>query len=262
MIGGGEKLQVKTGTRMAYQVHGDSDAPPVVLLHGAAGTRLSWPAQARRLAGCRVYALDLPGHGRSAGNSCSSIEAYSQEVENWLESLDLRDVTLVGHSMGSAIAMQVALSAPQRVSGLALSGSAPRLSVNPALLALAASPDTYQQAIERIVAWSFSRQAPLRLVELALKRMRETAQDVLLSDLQACDAFDVGGRLGEIEAPALVICGSEDRMTPLTGGQALVSGLKRGRLEVLDGAGHMLVLEQPLAFAALLEAFVHKGVNA
>jgi pimeloyl-ACP methyl ester carboxylesterase len=173
-----------------------------------------------------------------------------------MEVLDLSRVTLVGHSMGSAIAMQAALIDPSRVTALALAGAASRLKVNPALMALAATPETYYQAMERIVEWSFSRQAPQRLVELALKRMGETPQAVLQADLLACDEFDNGGRLGEIQAPVLVVCGAEDRMTPLAGAQALVQGLRQGRLDVVADAGHMPMLEQPLAFTAILEAFI------
>jgi pimeloyl-ACP methyl ester carboxylesterase len=244
--------------RIAYQAHGDGegDGFPVVLLHGAAGTHLSWPVQVRYLPGCRVYALDLPGHGKSGGEPCRSIEDYARRLVIWMEGLDLSGVTLVGHSMGSAIAMQVALAQPHWVAALVLAGAAPRLKVNPALIELAATPETYLMAMERIVAWSFSRGAPQRLMELALKRMGETPQAVLLADLLACDAFDIEGRLDEIQAPALVVCGAEDRMTPLRGAQALAQGLRQGQMEVVADAGHMLMLEQPLAFAAILEAFI------
>ena len=243
-----------SGTAIAYQVHGEG--LPVVLLHGAAGTRLAWPAQVRRLAGCRLYALDLPGHGKSRGEACRSIEDYARQVLDWMEMLDLRQVTLVGHSMGSAVAMQAALIQPGRAAALVLSGSASKLKVNPALIELASSSETYRQAMERILAWSYARQAPQRLVELALKRMGETSQATLLADLQACDAFEIGERLGEIEAPTLVVCGAEDRMTPLLEAQALADGLRRGRLEIVAGAGHMAMLEQPLVFAAILESYI------
>ena len=247
-----------TETGIVYQAHQDGTGLAVVLLHGAAGTRLSWPAQARRLPGCCVYALDLPGHGKSRGEPCNSIGDYTTQVLNWMEALDLQRAIFVGHSMGSAVAMQVALTDPARVAALVLVGSASKLKVNPALMALAASPETYLQAIERIVVWSYGRQAPERLVELARKRMAETPQAVLLRDFQACDNFDISGRLDEIEAPTLVVCGTEDRMTPLAGAQALAGGLRRARLEVAAGAGHMLMLEQPLAFAALLEMFIRE----
>ena len=117
----------------------------------------------------------------------------------------------------------------------------------------------YPIAMERIVAWSFSRGAPQRLMELALKRMGETPQAVLLADLLACEAFDIDGRLDEIQVPALVVCGAEDRMTPLAGAQALAQGVMQGQMEVVADAGHMLMLEQPLVFAAILGVFLVKG---
>jgi pimeloyl-ACP methyl ester carboxylesterase len=246
-------------TTMAYQVHGDG--LPVVLLHGAAGMRLSWPAQVRRLPGCRVYALDLPGHGKSTGEACRSIDAIARQVLGWMDSLDLQQAALVGHSMGSAVALQAALTEPGRAGALVLVGTGLLLRVNPTLLELASSQETYRLAMERMVAWSFSRQAPRQLVELAHKRMQETPQAVLQADLLACDAFDIRSRLGEIEAPTLVVCGVEDRMTPLAGAQALVDGLSHARLEVVSAAGHMLMLEQPLAFTAILKAFIHGGVG-
>jgi 3-oxoadipate enol-lactonase/3-oxoadipate enol-lactonase/4-carboxymuconolactone decarboxylase len=73
-------------------------------------------------------------------------------------------------------------------------------------------------------------------------------------DLEACDAFDVSARLGEVRVPALVACGSEDRMTPPRLSRSLAEGIPAGRLEVGDGAGHMLPLEAPARVAALLDA--------
>jgi pimeloyl-ACP methyl ester carboxylesterase len=250
-----------TEPTIAHQAHLDGRGLPVVLLHGAAGTHLSWPAQVRRLPGCRVYALDLPGHGKSGGEACSSISEYTRRVLAWIEALDLQRAIFVGHSMGSAVAMQAALTEPAKVAALVLVGSASQLKVNPALMAQASSPETYLQAVERIVAWSFSRQASERLVELVRKRMAETAQTVLQRDFQACDEFDISERLGEIEAPALVVCGADDRMTPLAGAQNLAGGLRRAHLEVAPNAGHMLMLEQPQAFATLLGAFIREGTH-
>jgi pimeloyl-ACP methyl ester carboxylesterase len=242
---------------ISCQVYGEGR--PVLLLHGAAGTHLSWPAQVRRLQGWRVYALDLPGHGKSAGEPCRSIEEIARQVLDMVKALDLQPAVWVGHSMGSAVAMHAALLQPASVAALVLAGSGSTLRVNPRLLEMASSPETCRQAMERIVTWSFSRQASPRLVELALKRMNETPQAVLQADLLACDAFDMSSKLGEIQARTLVVCGTEDRMTPLRGAQELAGGLPQARLEVMPGAGHMPMLEQPLAFTAILDTFI-KGV--
>jgi pimeloyl-ACP methyl ester carboxylesterase len=96
-----------------------------------------------------------------------------------------------------------------------------------------------------IVEWNFAPQAPPRLVELARQRMADTQPAVLLGDLMACDGFDVISRLGEIDCPTLVICGEEDRMTPMRYAQYLANHIKGARIEIIQGAGHMVMLEKP-----------------
>jgi pimeloyl-ACP methyl ester carboxylesterase len=79
---------------------------------------------------------------------------------------------------------------------------------------------------------------------------------VLYGDLVACDRFDIRHRLGEIEAPALVIGATEDRMTPLRFAQYLAENLPHAELRVLEGAGHMMALERPEEVASAVKGFV------
>jgi pimeloyl-ACP methyl ester carboxylesterase len=251
---------------LAYEDHGGgSEQPPIVFLHGAGGSRLHWPPRLRRLPGFRVLAPDLPGHGESPDGRASSIEEYSGAVKAWQVELGMGPAFVVGHSMGSAIALTLALEAPERVAGLALVGSGPRLQVNPAILDGLADPGKRAEMIEQILRWSFSRQAPPRVVELARRRMVETDPAVLARDFQACNGFDVGARLGEIAAPTLVVTGEDDRMTPPPLGEALAAGIPGARRARIPGAGHMVMLERPDAFEKELRAFlleVSRGVGA
>ncbi len=217
---------------------------------------LSWPPQIRRLKGFTMFALDLPGHGRSAGEGCRSIRGYAEATLAWAQAVGINQAVWIGHSMGGAVALEMALLHPGRVLGIALLGSAAGLRVNPKLIDLASSAATSGQAVEKIVRWSFSKQAPPRLVELTRNRMSETLPEVLLADLLACDAFDVTPQLSQITQPALVMCGTEDRMTPLDAARALAKALPHGRLQAIPQAGHMLMLERPDAVADLLRAFL------
>lgn len=239
-----------------YHVYQEGEGLPVVLVHGAGGNHLYWPSEVRRLAGYQVLALDLPGHGKSAGRGQQSIHAYTERVAEWFRETLIPKAVFVGHSMGGAIALEIALNYPEYVLGLGLVGSAARLAVAPEILEEAAHETTFRNAVERIIHWSFSAASPKRLVELAAERMLETRQSVLYGDFLACDGFDQSERLGEIEAQALVLCGELDRMTPVRNAQFLTDHLPNARLQVIPEAGHMVMLEHPLQVAAALREFL------
>jgi pimeloyl-ACP methyl ester carboxylesterase len=231
-------------------------APAVVLIHGAGGNHLYWPFNLRRLPGYRVYAPDLPGHGKSGGVGERTIGAYAGALVDWLQAVGLERVVLVGHSMGSAIALWLAVEKPELVAGLGLLGSSARLNVNPALMAGASQADTFMQTVETVIHWSFSPDAPADLTRLAARRMAEVSPGVLYDDFLACNAFDLTARLAEIRCPTLVVCGAQDKMTPLDQAQHLAGHIPASRLEVVPNAGHMVMLEQPFVAAEILARFL------
>ncbi len=239
-----------------YHEYQQSEQVPVVLIHGAGGNHLYWPAEVRRLAGYRVIALDLPGHGKSTGRGQQSIADYAEQVVRWMRSLFLPRAVVVGHSMGGAIALQIGLDHPELVLGLGLVGTSARLKVSPRILEETAHSTTFQNAIDLIIEGSFSAASSERLKELAAQRMAETRQTVLYGDFLACQEFDLTDRLAEIQKPALVICGQDDQMTPLRYVQFLADHLPEARLEIVARAGHMVMLEQPVQVAALLQDFL------
>jgi pimeloyl-ACP methyl ester carboxylesterase len=234
----------------------EGQKPPVVLLHGAGGTRLYWPPEVRRLPGHRVYALDLPGHGKSTGYGVQTIPAYAQAIVEWLGAVGLHSAVFVGHSMGSAIALCLALDHTEHVLGLGLVGAGARLRVAPEILACAADPATLPSAVAIVASWSFSPQASPRLVELAAQRMGEARPSVLYGDFLACNAFNEMERISQIRQPALVICGEDDRMTPLRFAQYLADHIPHAVLKAIPSAGHMVMLEQPRAVADALGEFL------
>lgn len=239
-----------------YHVYQEGEKLPLVLLHGAGGNHLTWPPDIRRLAGYRVYALDMPGHGRSAGRGQQSISGYTQLVRDWMQAIDLHRGAFVGYSMGSAIALSLALESPEQVIGLGLIGAAAKMRVNPQLLEDTSSATTFHNAVEQIVDWSFSAQADPRLKELVIQRLAETRPSVLHGDFLACDSFDVSEQVSQVGCPTLVVCGEMDKMVPLRYAQFLLDHIAGARLEVVPGAGHMVMQEQPQAVARLLQQFM------
>ena len=229
--------------------------PPVVFVHGAGGSHQHWLYQVRDLTGWPTYALDLPGHGRSEGPGRDSIGAYGDLVVAFLDAAGMERAVLVGHSMGGAIAQDVALRYPARVAGLGLVATGARLRVAPVLL------EGIQQDPEAAVAligdWAYGPDAPEELVRLGQRQMAQVAPEVLYNDFVACDGFNVMEQVAGIEARVSVLCGTRDRLTPIKYSVYLRDRISNATLRLVEGAGHMVMVERPgevvKALTALLE---------
>lgn len=250
-----------TGIAYQYSEGGEDPTgiPPLLLVHGAGGHRLSWPPQVRRLPDLPVYALDLPGHGQSAGRPMSTISQYAERILDWMRAVGLAEAVVCGHSMGGAVAQVMALRVPRKVAGLVLVGTSSRFRVAPQILEQSADRRTFPQAVDWFIERAFSPAAPPKLKQRVRETALEMGSEVFQSDFQASDKFDVRARLGEIEAPAAVICGLDDRLAPPKLSQELAAGLPRAELHELEAAGHMVMLEKPAEIAQLVTGFVGRA---
>jgi pimeloyl-ACP methyl ester carboxylesterase len=239
-----------------YQDDPSGKNPPIVLVHGAGGHHLYWPSPIRRIPNYHVYAIDLPGHGRSGGSGQQTIASYASILVEWLMDIRVHSAVFFGHSMGAAIILSLALDHPDHVLGLGLLGAGATMKVNPDLIEKTSSPTTFFNAVEALVNWSFAAQTPPELVQLASKRLAETRHSVLHGDLVACEAFHVEDRLSSIFQPALVIAGEQDKMMPLRYSHVLVNTMPNSRLVIIPGAGHMMMLEQPQAVLEAMTKFL------
>ena len=231
-----------------------AEKPPLVFIHGAGGSHQHRLYQVRTLPGAPTYALDLPGHGRSEGPGRDSITAYGDWLVAFLDAAELEQAVLVGHSMGGAIALDVALRYPARVTGLGLVGTGARLRVTPVILNIILQD--LEAAVRLICDWSFGPEAPPEMVRLGRRQMAETPAEVLHGDLVACDAFDVMDRLGEIAVPTVVVCGTQDRLTPPKYSVYLRDHIAGATLHLVEGAGHTVMVEKPPAVVKALEALL------
>ncbi len=239
-----------------YAVRGQA-GPVVVFVHGAGGSHLIWNAQLAALAGiARAYALDLPGHGRSGPPGRRRIGDYAASVAAFLDALAVERAVVVGHSMGGATAQMMALEYPSRVAGLGLVGTGARLRVLPAFIegVLSDNANTCRQVSEVELA----PDAEPRLRQLNEQAMRDCDPQVFQNDFKACDEFDIMQRLGQITAPTLVLCGDQDRMTPPKYSEYLAAHIPHAELEIIPGAGHMVMLEKPEEVSRALARFLQQ----
>ncbi|MCB9111196.1 MAG: alpha/beta hydrolase [Anaerolineales bacterium] len=239
-----------------HQPNKNSSRPPLILIHGAGGSFLSWHPYLRRLEGETVYALDLPGHGDSKGEGRRSIDEYAEDIVCFMENIGVESAVIAGLSMGSGVALTLALHHPQKVKALALFGSGAKLRVAQSTLEMVGKPETFAAAVEDINRACFSMYASSDLLALSKKSMLSTGPSILLGDFLACNQFDVTAQLAQIQIPTLVICGEEDQMTPPKYSNYLQDNIPNAQLYILEKTGHMLTLEQPDAVVKLLKQFL------
>ncbi len=228
-----------------------------MLVHGAGGNHLVWPAQLRHLAATAVYALDLPGHGASPRPGCATISAYTEVIRDFVDALELPWFVLAGHSMGGAIALDFGLAYAHRLAGIALVGTGARLRVAPAILDQL--HNDFHDATAFIVEHSYHPATSAAEKARYLELLRENDPQVLYGDFVASNAFDVLDQVASLELPTLILCGQQDQMTPPKYSQALHERIAGSELHLVEQAGHNVIVEQPEVVAAHFARFLARS---
>lgn len=257
----------------------DPAKPCVVFLHGAQGDHSVWILQSRWFAhhGYAVLAFDLPGHGRSDGPAFATVEQMAERVAACLQPLANAAFLLVGHSMGSLIALEVAKRLHERAAGAALLGTAFPMRVSEELLA--ATRDDPARAMAMINVWSHSASiAPfvarpgnpgpgfsifwenLRLMQ---RIEAVNGREVLANDFAACNAY-AGGleAMRALACPALFLLGAADTMTPPRFAQPLIDAAANKTVVTLANTGHALMAENPEGVRRTLAEFARNVLSA
>lgn len=243
----------------------DSPAPTVVLVHGAAMDHSVWVYHTRYFmhVGRSVVALDLPGHGRSGGKPLTSIEDMAAWLLRALDALGVQDAALAGHSMGALVALEAAGRAPARVSRLALLGAAFPMPVSDLLLN-AAKADA-PEARDMMMIWGHGPAAQyganpvagIHIVNFATRLLEKAQPGLLYADLKACNDYAHGlAAAAEVRARATLICGTDDRMTPVPAAKQFAAAIANAQIATIPGSGHIMMSEQPEATHRLLVAAV------
>ncbi len=247
-------LETSRGT-LFYAERGTGDVA-LLCVHGAGGSHQHWGLQLRNLSNtARVIVLDLPGHGRSPGAGHTTIADYSAVLVAALDALALERGVVAGHSMGGAVALWSALHTPERVAGLVLVGTGAKLPVLPVLFTHM-QQGNHVAAVRLIVERGYARSASPDLQASGEAAFLQTDPDVFAGDLQACDGYSLMTQLGAITCPALVVCGTEDRITPPKFSHLLHDTLPNATITMIPHAGHMVLIEQPHALNQAIRHFL------
>jgi len=254
----GQTVRATTGGRPL-----DTSLPLLMFLHGASQDRTLWALQKRYFShhGWSVLAPDLPGHGRSGGELLTSIESMAGWVEALLAAAGFKSTTIVGHSMGSLIALELAGSRPDIVDKLILTGTTAAMRVNEELQS--AADDNERRAHEMIMDWSLASQSVLGghptpglwMRGHLLRTSLNAGDEVLANDLRACHVYDMAlDRASLVQCPTLILMGEHDhKMIRPQGTRALIAALPTVTARDIAGSGHALMVEQP---DAVLDALI------
>ena len=240
----------------------DPSLPAIVMLHGAGFDHSTWALHTRWFAhhGYAVLAPDLPGHGRSSGKPLPTIADMADWTAALIETAGAPKAKLVGHSMGSLIALETAARHPDKVSSLSLIGTAATMTVGPDLLKAAEANDI--DAIDMVSIWGLGFKAELGgslapglwMHQGAKRVLQRTRPGVLYNDLNACNAYQGAlAAAAQVKVPTTFILGERDMMTPAKAGKTLAAATPNARTVVLAGAGHMMMVEQPDELLAALQ---------
>ena len=222
----------------------DFQKPTIIFIHGAGGSSRVWHDQIVGLsARLNAIAVDLPGRARSTGPGKQTIAEYADTVVRFITDIGIPDPILAGLSMGGAIVLQVLLDQPNLLKAGILFGTGARMAVAPAIF------DRIEKDYNGFVDWlckiCVSKKTDPRTIRPFGEDLRRSRPAVVSGDFRACDRFDAGEQLSEIEAPVLVITGEEDRLTPPEFGEVLEKGIGTASRVHITGAGHLVPMEKP-----------------
>lgn len=232
----------------------DQHEKSLVFIHGSGGNSSVWSSQYSKLhKEFNIAAVNLPGHGKSGGHGENDILAYVLSLKEILGVLKLSRPILIGHSLGAAIALCFATKYPQDLSGVVTAGGGLTMPANPDILEGFLKQPEF--VMDMMCKFSLARENRPKFFDALRASLGQANVDVVAGDMLACSKFDLTGEIQKIIAPVLVLCGTEDKMTPPACSEQIATGINGAKLVLIEGAGHMVMMEKPLAFNNALQDF-------
>jgi len=213
--------------------------PQLVLIHGSGYTHDSFREQTAAFP--EADATSLPGHPE--GQALASVGEIADWLERYVRWKDRGPAVVAGNSLGGAIAMEWALRYPADAAGLILIGTGARLRVSQRIFELI--DDRWPASIKTLVDFGLGPRASAELRSRACEWHRIVGQKSTRTDYAACNEFDAMDRVADINAPTLIVVGSEDKLTPPKFSRYLNEKIASSSLLEVEGAGHLVMAERP-----------------
>lgn len=224
------------------------NVPNLVFIHGAGGDKTQWEKQKSffQQHGWGLISLSLPSHGQSSPSESLTLDDYVKTVHEIIINQKLENVTLIGHSMGGAIALQFILQYPGSIiDKLILIGTGAKLKVAPAFFD--AIKTDFNRFLQLLGKLAFHKNTIAQIKLDNEEALRRNGGAIFLQDFKICDFFDIRSELHKITIQTLIIVGQDDQMTPVKYSTFLHKNVRSSQLAVIHEAGHYVFQEKPLA---------------
>ncbi|NTW17559.1 MAG: alpha/beta hydrolase [Syntrophaceae bacterium] len=227
----------------------------LVFIHGSGGDHRIWIKQYTKLQHeFNVAVIDLPGHGQSVADGEQEVSSYVEWIRQFLDAWAVKKPVLIGHSLGAAISLVFAIHHGALLSGIVAVGGGARMPVNEMILkGLKTDP---APVIALAAKFAVSKENRERLLQTVIEGLSRANPGVLHGDLLACDRLDITDQISQIGMPTLIICGTDDKMTPPALSRHLQDNIPGAQVSLIENAGHMVMLENAETFNKSLIKFL------
>lgn len=232
----------------------------ILFVHGAGSNGHTWHRQGEAIGEKQsAIALDLPGHGRSAGvEGMRTVRDYADFIAAFLDALKIESAVILGHSMGGAIAMELALRHGARVDALILSCTAAKFNISTERIE-ALRAITMGRAPQAFNTDGYSPKTVKENFDVVREGWMEqikTDPRVRYTDIVACSQVDLRADIAKIDKPTLVIAGADDQGTTPADAELIAGKIRGAKVKIIADAGHFIPRERPAEYNAAIEEFV------
>ncbi len=239
----------------------DSSKDTIVFLHGSGLSHIVWSLTEQFFSSknFNVLSVDLPGHGNSEGPCLDSIEKITEWLEKVFEKLNLKDLIIIGHSQGCLEALEYSFKYKKRLKKIVLIGGSYQMPVNKNLIDLACNGDS--EAVKLMMKWGYEGSKKFiggNPIERIIQSSRDISE-ILAVDLVACNNYSNGYEAAKaISCPVMLVLGELDKMVNLEFGKKFSNLLKNSTTHIIDGCGHMIMIEKAFEMREKVLEFLKK----
>ena len=248
------------GKKIYYQFKEKEKKNAIIFIHGSGENSIVWKGQLNDLnLNYNLIAIDLPSHAESDDFPELSLDLYVDVIKKLVDFLNLKKIVLCGHSLGGAIVQEYFFKNQKEVSALILCGTGARLLVSPMILN--SLKNNYQEFLNGLPMGAFYRKTSKEIKKTLVIEIAKTNPEVSFADFTICDNFDVMDKVASINVPCLIVCGNEDKLTPIKYSQYFKDKIKDSKFVVIKDAGHMVMLEKPNEVNKAIEEFIENDLE-